>query len=152
MNNDIARSEDYMPAVRNRKPISPGQHAILDYGVTAAFIAFGLLTRNRNARKLAFLNAGMVLGMSMVTNYPGGIVRKLSFRGHRRGDIVQAALAGLGPLLLGFGGTAAASYFYGQALSEVGVIAATDWDGVTNGAARARDYGEARGTRATAQL
>lgn len=42
---------------------------------------------------------------------------------------MQAALAGLGPILLGFGGDREANYFYGQALSEIGVIAATDWDG-----------------------
>jgi hypothetical protein len=71
----------------------------------------------------------MVLGMSLSTDYPGGVFRTLSFRTHRTGDIVQAALAGLGPILLGFGGDREANYFYGQALSEIGVIAATDWDG-----------------------
>ncbi len=59
---------------------------------------------------------------------PGGVFRKISFRGHRTGDIIQAALAGLGPLVMGFGGDREASYFYGQALSEVGMVAATDWD------------------------
>jgi hypothetical protein len=66
--------------------------------------------------------------MSLLTNYPGGLLRTISFRGHRTGDIIQAALAGLGPILFGFGGDREANYFYGQALSEVGVIAATDWD------------------------
>ena len=112
------------------KPISPGRHAILDYGVAAAFIAYGLSTmsRHRKAAGLAFLNGGMVLGMSMLTDYPGGVIRKLSFRGHRRGDIMQAALAGLGPLLFGFSRDPEAKFFYKQAMSEVGVIAATDWD------------------------
>jgi hypothetical protein len=32
---------------------------------------------------------------------------------------------------LGFSDEPEATYFYGQALSEVGVIAATDWDGNT---------------------
>jgi hypothetical protein len=68
------------------------------------------------------------LGMSLLTNYPGGVSRTLSFRTHRTGDIVQAALAGFGPALLGFGGDAEARFFYGQAASEVGVIAATDWN------------------------
>jgi hypothetical protein len=71
----------------------------------------------------------MVLGMSLLTDYPGGLFRTLSFRAHRTGDIAQAALAGLGPMLLGFGRDPEAKYFYGQAVSEAGVIAATDWDG-----------------------
>jgi hypothetical protein len=112
------------------KPISPGQHAILDYGVAATFFAFGfaMLSRHRPAAGLAFANGAMVLGMSMLTDYPGGVFRTLSFRAHRTGDIAQAALAGLGPLLFGFGSDPEAKYFYGQAASEAGVIAATDWN------------------------
>jgi hypothetical protein len=110
--------------------ISPAQHAALDYGVAATFFAMGAryLKRNRAAAALAFLNGGMVLGMSLLTNYPGGLYRAISFKGHRTGDIVQAALAGAGPMLFGFGGEPEAKFFYSQALSEAGVIAATDWN------------------------
>jgi hypothetical protein len=112
------------------RPISPAQHAVLDYGVAATFLAFGfsVLSRHRAAAALAFLNGGMVLGMSLLTDYPGGVFRTLSFHAHRTGDIAQAALAGLGPILLGFENDPEAKYFYGQAVSEAGVIAATDWD------------------------
>jgi hypothetical protein len=112
------------------KTISPGQHAVLDYGVAAAFLAYGFKVRSRNraASTLAFINGAAVLGMSLMTDYPGGVFRTLSFRTHRTGDIAQAALAGIGPVLLGFGNEPEAKYFYGQAASEVGVIAATDWD------------------------
>ena len=114
-----------MPAV-----ISPGQHAVLDYGVAATFfgVAAALWGRHRPAASLALLNGAMVLGMSLLTNYPGGAYRRLSFKAHRTGDIVQAAFAGMGPALFGFSRDPEAKYFYGQALSEVGVIAATDWD------------------------
>ena len=114
--------------------ISPGQHAMLDYGVAAAFFTFGFAVRSRHrpAAALAFANGAMVLGMALLTDYPGGVFRTLSFRGHRIGDIVQGALAGLGPLLFGFGQDPEAKYFYGQAVSEAGVIAATDWDGVAS--------------------
>ena len=110
--------------------ISPAQHAMLDYGVAATFFGFGLsmLSRHRPAAALAFANGAMVLGMSLMTDYPGGVFRRLSFRTHRTGDMVQAALAGLGPVLLGFASDPEAKYFYGQAASEAGVIAATDWD------------------------
>jgi hypothetical protein len=119
--------------------ISPAQHAVLDYGVAATFFMMGAryAGRHRAAAGLAFLNGALVLGMSLLTDYPGGVYRTLSFKGHRTGDILQAGLAGLGPILLGFSGDAEATYFYGQALSEVAVITATDWDGT--GAQRASE-------------
>jgi len=112
------------------KKISPGQHAVLDYSVAATFftMAASFRRRNRAASTLAFVNGAMVLGMSMMTDYPGGLIRTVSFKGHRTGDIVQALLAGLGPVMLGFANEPEARFFYGQALSEAGVIAATDWD------------------------
>jgi hypothetical protein len=112
------------------KPISPAQHAVLDYGVAATFFVFGLsvLSRHRSAAALAFANGAAIVGMSMLTDYPGGVFRTLSFRAHRTGDIAQAALAGLGPILFGFGRDPEAKYFYGQAASEAAVIAATDWN------------------------
>ena len=118
-----------MPAM-----ISPGQHAVLDYSVAATFFGVGaaLWNRHRPAASLALLNGAMVLGMSLLTNYPGGMWRTLSFKTHRTGDIMQAALAGFGPALFGFSGDPEAKYFYGQALSEAGVIAATDWEGTSS--------------------
>ena len=112
------------------RAISPAQHAILDYGVAATFLAFGfsVLSRHRAAAALAFVNGAMVLGMSLLTDYPGGVFRTFSLRAHRTGDIAQATLAGLGPILFGFGNDPEAKYFYGQAVSEAAVIAATNWD------------------------
>ena len=111
-------------------PISPAAHAVLDYAVATTFFAVGawLMRRHHAAATLAFANGAMVAGMSMLTDYPGGVVRLLPFRGHRAGDVLQAAFAGLGPVLFGFAGDEAAKFFYAQAASEVGVIAATDWD------------------------
>ena len=111
------------------KTITPGQHAMLDYGV--AFTYFSLAAhhwgRHRRAAALAAINGAMVLGMSLLTDYPGGIWRKLSFPSHGALDVVQAGVAGIGPVLMGFAGDEEARAFYGQAISEVGVIAATDW-------------------------
>ena len=111
-------------------PISPAAHAVLDYAVAATFFGVGawLMRRHRAAASLAFANGAMVAGMSMLTDYPGGVVRVLPFRGHRAGDVLQAVFAGVGPALFGFAGDEEAKFFYAQAASEVGVIAATDWD------------------------
>ena len=111
-------------------PISPKAHAVLDYAVAATFFCAGawLMRRHPKAANLAFINGAMVAAMSMLTDYPGGIWKVLPFRGHRIGDIAQAGLAGFGPAIFGFAGEDEANFFYGQAASEVGVIAATDWN------------------------
>jgi hypothetical protein len=115
------------------KPISPSAHAVLDYTVAATFLGVGayLMGRHKPAATLALVNGAMVAGMSMLTDYPGGVFRVLSFRGHRTGDIIQAALAGFGPALFGFARDQEANFFYGQAASELGVIASTDWNATT---------------------
>ena len=123
-------AQSAMNEVMAHRPISPGMHAVLDYAVATTFFTVGLamMGRHQRAAGLAFANGAMVLAMSMMTDYPGGIWRRLSFKGHRNADIGQAALAGFGPMLFGFAQDPEAKFFYGQAASEVGVIAATDWD------------------------
>ncbi len=127
------------------RPITPGAHAVLDYAVAASFIVKGMsqVSTHRRAAGLALLNGGMVLGMSLMTAYPGGVWPQLSFKAHRTGDMCQAALAALGPILLGFPRAPEAAFFYAQAASEVGVIAATDWDGDVTGLPRAAHEGDA---------
>jgi hypothetical protein len=111
------------------KVIDPAQHALLDYGVAATYFSLGMKFRrtHRAASALAFLNGAMVLGMSLMTDYPGGVWKKISFPMHGALDVVQAAVAGFGPVIMGFADDPEARTFYGQAMSEVGVIAATDW-------------------------
>ena len=72
--------------------ITPAQHAVLDYSVAATFfgLAATLAPSHRRASMLAAINGAMVLGMSLLTDYPGGVFRKISFKAHRNGDIVQA--------------------------------------------------------------
>ena len=124
----ISEGTDKLPAIP--KVISPGAHAMLDYGVVSSYFALWAAMRGRHeaAARLACINATMVLGASLLTNYPGGVWRTMSFKAHRTMDWIQAATAAFGPLLMGFAGDAEATAFYTQAMSEVGVIAATDWD------------------------
>jgi hypothetical protein len=112
------------------KVIGPAHHAALDYGVVATYLVLAarFWSSHRRAASLALINGGMVLGVSLLTDYPGGLWRRIPFPMHGRLDLVQAATAGFGPMLLGFAGDAEATTFYGQAVSELGVVAATDWD------------------------
>ena len=116
---------------RAPKPISPQVHRWLDVAVTSAFAVMGgifLSRRNKRAATAAFINAGTVAGVSMFTDYDGDGRKPISFKMHGFLDIMQAATAGTAPLMFGFPADAAASFFYSQAGSEVGVVAMTDWD------------------------
>ena len=113
------------------KFISPQVHRWLDIAVTSAFgIAGGIALSRGNGRAAtgAFINAGMVGGLTMLTDYNGNGSKPVSFKMHGFMDLVQAATAALAPLMLGFADDPEATFFYSQAGSEVGVVASTDWD------------------------
>jgi hypothetical protein len=103
---------------------------VLDYLTAGSFFALGfaMLGRHSRAAGLAFANGASVLLVSVLTDYPGGLFRTLSFKTHRTMDVIQAGLSAAGPALLGFAGDPEAQAFHGQALLESGVIAATDWN------------------------
>jgi hypothetical protein len=118
----------------NRMPkvISPGMHAVLDYVTAGTFFVLGamLMRRHTRAAGLAFTNGAAVLGTSLMTDYPGGVWRVISFETHGMIDAVQAGMSALGPRLLGFENEPEARAFHAQAALESGVIAATDWTGM----------------------
>jgi hypothetical protein len=112
------------------KVIDPTTHAVLDYLTVGGFLALGFATlgRNKRAATLAFLNSAAVFGLSLFTDYPGGVWRKISFATHGVVDAIQAGMAGAGPALMGFDGEPEAQFFHGQAALEGGIIAATRWE------------------------
>jgi hypothetical protein len=118
-----------MATMKHKRPIDPAMHAVLDYLTVGIFVAMGLAYRRRNPRAsaLAFANAGMVLGASLLTDYPGGVLRQLTFEQHGKLDAMQAGLSALGPRLLGFASSPDARPFYAQAGLEAGIISQTDW-------------------------
>jgi|SRR4051794_37260893 len=116
------------------KFISPTVHAWLDAAVTTYFLGLGIwyaVRRKRRPATAAFVNAGMVAGVSMLTDYRGTGKKPISFKLHGTLDAVQAATAGLGPLLHGFTDKPASAFFYAQAFNELAVVACTDWDAGT---------------------
>jgi hypothetical protein len=131
MNQDIATLTRSVPKV-----ISPAGHAVADYGAAASLLALGVRLRDRNSRAstFAFVNAGLVLLSSLMTDYPGGIAGGMSFKTHGIVDVMQAGMLAAGPSLLGFAGTHEARLFYGQAALELAVVSATDWDALPSNA------------------
>ncbi len=111
------------------KFVDPPTHAVLDYVTVSYFmvVAGVLWGRHPRAAVSALINGGMVLGLSMLTDYPGGL-KKISFHTHGKGDIMQMMTAATLPAILGFAGSSAAIPFMGQALNEFGVISVTDFD------------------------
>lgn len=121
------------------KVISPEVHKWLDVAVTSYF---GVLTlvcairRKGGAATAAGINAGMVAGVSLMTDYEGTGEKPINFKLHGTLDAVQAATAALAPVLHGFAGEREAAFFWGQAANEVAVIAMTDWDAGMRGRRR----------------
>ncbi len=128
---------------KSPKPIKPKVHAWLDVAVTGFFLATGAIfwsRGNKRAASGAFVNAGMVAGVSLFTDYDGDGVKPISFKLHGTLDLVQAATAAAWPLLMGFADESAAIPFYSQASSEVGVVAMTDWDAAEQPEEALADY------------
>ena len=74
------------------RPISPKTHKVLDVLTTSAFLLAGafMWSSNRRASAAAFLNAGLVLGMALFTDYDGDGRRPLSFEAHdESGEVVR---------------------------------------------------------------
>src|SRR5579885_2177683 len=92
-----------------RKKINRRQHAVLDYLVKAAYftMAGAFWGRHKRAAFTALVNGGMVLGVTLNTNYEGGINPVFSFKGHGEMDLIQAGTAAFLPFLLGVGPTKA---------------------------------------------
>jgi len=126
-------NESTVPDAFRKMPkfISPQAHAWLDAATTAYFVVLGFWfagRRKKGAATAALVNAGMVAGVSVLTDYEGTGKKPISFKMHGTLDAVQATTAALAPVLHGFEGTPEAKYFYLQAVNETTVIAGTDWD------------------------
>ncbi|HUR37241.1 MAG TPA: hypothetical protein VM009_05455 [Terriglobales bacterium] len=141
---DLNFDETTVPDAFQNAPkfISPTVHAWLDVAVTGYFLGVGAWCAARGktgAATAAFVNAGMVAGVSLFTDYQGNGGKPISFKMHGTLDAVQAAVAAMAPTLHGFTSEPESAFFYGQAANEVAVIAATDWDaGMTRRVGRRR--------------
>lgn len=123
--------EQFFGLTRNvPKVFDPKTHAVLDYLTTGAFFIMGAAFwgRHKRATAVALLNGSMVLGVSLLTDYDGDGKRPISFKKHGELDLMQAALAGALPMLLGFGGSSAALPFVLQSGNEMLVVSVTDFE------------------------
>lgn len=102
-------------------------HAIADYAVGALLVVVALGVDMSTEATIAGVVVGAtVLAVSMLTRYPLGIVKVLSFRIHSIGDYAATLLLFVAPFALGFNDTdAGVTAFYvaaGVAVLAVSLI------------------------------
>src|SRR6266480_2939825 len=86
------------------KAISPKTHAVLDYVTAVSFLmsAAWFWRRSKRAAIAALIGGGAQLGVSLLTNYPGGIKKVINFRTHRDIDFGLGAMTATLPEFLAF--------------------------------------------------
>lgn len=93
------------------KILSPTQHGYLDYLTVVIFLlAPSLIGLSGMAGTIAYLLAGIHLAMTLVTDFPLGVVKKLTFTIHWWVERVVGPVLVLLPFVLGFEGTALRFY------------------------------------------
>lgn len=136
--------DDALPAV-----ISAETHAKIDYVHAATnFLAAALFRKRNTAAACAACALGAaVLGNALLTDYPLGVFRVYSFRVHGILDYGVAAASAVIPALLGFPGSAEATYFYVQGAGETAIAGITDYEDDSGSKCCTGSFARSYGTR-----
>jgi hypothetical protein len=113
------------------KVLKPLPHAVLDYAVAGTLIAapwlFGF-SRNKTATANSVASGAAVLGLSLMTRYPLGALKVVSFPTHGIIETVAAAATAAAPWTMGFSRNRAARLTHLAAgLGTLAVAAITDY-------------------------
>lgn len=124
MQKGVSMVTDRMPKI-----IGPRTHAIIDYAVAATFFTMGALfwKRNKRAALASMICGAATTANSLVTDYPGGAWKKMSFENHGRVDAGLAGITATMPNLMFFNGEPEARFFQVQGIAETAVTALTDF-------------------------
>lgn len=112
------------------KVISPGIHAVIDWGTAAAFFTAGALLwkKNKRASLAAYLCADLIGTLIFLTDCPGGVWKKISFETHGKVDPGVSALVASLPNLLGFSDNREAKLFQSMGIGLAAVRSLTAFD------------------------
>ena len=112
------------------KVINPTTHAVLDYMVAGSFLLKAGLQwkQHRRAGACSLICGAATLANALVTDYPGGAFRKISYKAHARNDSAIAGFAASAPGLLGFSKDKESRFFGGEALAATIIIGLTDYE------------------------
>lgn len=128
--------EKGVETIANRMPkiISPKAHAIIDYGMAGSFIVAGAVAwkgEHKAAALSSWIVAGAELALSMMTDYPGGVAKLISFPTHGKIDAGMSGLIGSMPNLMRFSDEWPSWFFRSQGMTMAAVTGLTDFSGVT---------------------
>jgi hypothetical protein len=112
------------------KAISPGMHAVIDWGTTGAFFTAGALLwkKNKRASLASYLCADLIGSLIFLTDCPGGVWKKISFETHGKVDTGVSALVASLPNLLGFSDERESKLFQGMGIGLAAVRSLTNFD------------------------
>ncbi len=118
-------------AVADRMPkvITPGIHAIIDYGVAASFLAIGIksiLDDQKKAGISAIIVAGAELALNLMTDYPGGVAEVIDLPTHIKIDYGMSGLVGSMPNLMGFTDEWQSWFFRSQGMAIAATASLTE--------------------------
>ena len=84
--------------------ITPKAHAMIDYASVGLFLGTTawFWRRNRRAAMASLICGGAELVVMLLTDYPGGVTKFISFRTHREMDYGLAAIVATMPESLAF--------------------------------------------------
>jgi hypothetical protein len=117
------------------KAVTPKGHAVIDYLTVGAFLVTGALywRRHKRAALSAFICGGAELALSLITDYPGGVKKVISFPTHCKVDLGLAAMTATMPEFMGFKDDREKRFFLAQ---SAGITLATNLTDVS----RSRDF------------
>ena len=119
--------------VTNRLPkvINPTAHAVIDYAMAVSFLAMGAFfwKRNKRAAISSMICGGAELVTSLFTDYPGGVVREISFETHGAIDFGLSGMVASMPDTLRFNDDRETTFFRLQGLAMATVTGLTDFTG-----------------------
>jgi hypothetical protein len=112
------------------KVIDPKTHAVIDYGIAGLFLIAGAIywKRNKRAAVSAFICGGATAMNAMLTDYPGGVWKEMSYQTHGKVDAGLVGATGSMPRLMDFDDDDEARFFKMQTMVQATVTAMTDFD------------------------
>src|SRR6266705_4163162 len=117
------------------KVIHPKAHAIIDYAMAASF--FGMAAffwrRNKRAAVGSLVCCAAETITALCTDYPGGVVKEISYETHGTIDFGLSGLVACLPDMLRFSGEPESRFFRVQGLALATVTGLTDFTGTGEG-------------------
>jgi len=126
---DMPRKSASIFSPRLPKLLGSRAHSVVDYSFAALFFTAGAVfwRRNRRASIGAILcGAGAMLN-SLLTDYPGGVARAVTWKTHGKIDTALAGITAAVPGLLGFADDEHALFFESTAVAETLAAGLTDY-------------------------